>query len=91
MLYFALAIASIIYCTVKLTRPGISSESRKVVFIRHVLSLVGFTVSQLYFLTVLIDFFQIVPPADLVRVSLLLFAGSGIFMPFVRLSEPFFY
>ena len=57
MLYFALAIASIIYCTVKLTRPGISSESRKVVFIRHVLSLVGFTVSQLYFLTVLIDFF----------------------------------
>jgi hypothetical protein len=40
--YFVIAIVSVIYAIKQLCRPGISRSSRNIVFLRHVLSIVGF-------------------------------------------------
>ena len=50
LLYIFSSIASIIYAFVKLCKPGISNETRKLVLLRHVLSIIGFLLSQIYFL-----------------------------------------
>lgn len=44
------SIASIVYAVFKLCRSGISNETRKLVLLRHVVSIVGFMLSQVYFL-----------------------------------------
>ena len=45
---YVISIYSIFFAAVKLCRPGISKESRKLVLIRHILSIVLFDISQSY-------------------------------------------
>jgi hypothetical protein len=43
--YVVFSFGSIIYAVVKLCKPGISNETRKLVLLRHVLSIIGFLLS----------------------------------------------
>jgi hypothetical protein len=49
-IYPIVSIISILYAVKKLCKPGISRETRKVVLLRHVLSIIGFQLSQAYFM-----------------------------------------
>ena len=48
--YLVVSIASVIYALLKLCKPGISKESRKLVLLRHIFSIVGFIIAQFYLL-----------------------------------------
>lgn len=50
------SLVSIVYAFFKLCKPGISNETRKLVLVRHVLSIFGFLLSQIYFL---MDYFVV--------------------------------
>ena len=45
---YIISYASIIYAFKKLCKPGISKESQRLVLLRHVLSIIGFTLTQIY-------------------------------------------
>jgi hypothetical protein len=89
--YPAVSIVSILYAIKKLCKPGISNETRKLVLVRHVLSIVGFQISQAYFM---MSFF-VVQGIDVRTIytatSVVIFSAQGIYMPLLRLSEPFFF
>jgi hypothetical protein len=54
VLQLLISIVSVIYAIVKLCRPGISKESRKLVLIRHILSIIFFNISNLYIVIILL-------------------------------------
>ena len=46
--YFGILIYSIIYACIKLNEPGISNEVRKLVLLRHVMTMLTFMIVNLY-------------------------------------------
>ena len=52
------AILSAIYAIYKLRQPGISSEVRFVILRRHIITLIFFFVTNLYFIYSMIDFLR---------------------------------
>lgn len=97
--YFLVAIVSVLYALLKLCRPGISKEGQKIVLVRHVLSIFVFIIAQLY---VFICFVYRSSPylytrgyddntSVFIAIFKVLFESQGIYVPLIRLSEPFFF
>jgi hypothetical protein len=100
VLQLLISIVSIIYALVKLCRPGISKESRKLVLIRHILSIIFFNISNLYIIIILLTwiFSEYIKKNNWnvvdnkwIGVSKIIFASQGIYLPILRLVEPFFF
>ena len=94
---WVLGVASIVYGTLKLCRPGISQEVRRLIMARHVSSILFFTISQLYVQISSVYVTAIstdeVPDFDNFWVYALkiVYGGQGLIVPFTRLAEPSFY
>jgi len=94
--YFIVGFASIIYAFLKLCKPSMSKESQRLVLVRHVLCILGFTIAQMY---VFLSFVWMIDPKKdfgpktktFVNVCKLFFEAQGIYLPLLRLSEPFFF
>jgi hypothetical protein len=100
ILQLLVSIYSVIYALWKLCKPGISKESRRLVLIRHILSIVFFNISQAYLIITLITwiFLHELQAAGFnvynnkwIGISKILFASQGIYLPILRLVEPFFF
>ena len=99
MLTWIMSIASIIYGLIKLCKPGISSEIRKQIMARHVLSIVFFLFAQFYLgLATLSKYNPFIDHDDLpnpnvwyIYILKILYTMQGFFMPLLRLYEPYFY
>lgn len=95
--FFLASITSILYALKHLCREGISRQSRTTVVVRHALSIIAFTLGQLYMLlcfgSVLNFTNQIFTSSYSVffQISCLLFAAQGIYVPFLRISEKYFF
>ena len=99
-MFVAIFIISLVYGVIKLTRPGISQDVRKKVLGRHALYIIFFFIVNLYTMgssmlsnkKVLRAFrhgyFQ---NNTFVLILKLLFQVQGIFMPFLRVFEPYFF
>ena len=94
--FFIISFASIVYALKKLCRTGISKDSQKLVLVRHILSILGFCLAQTY---LILCFFSMITPdwvldmanRRLIKVLKVMFLTQGIYMPPLRLSEPFFF
>lgn len=73
--YILISTASIIYALLKLCKPGISNESRRLVLLRHVLSIVGFVIAQFYLLFCLTAMLDWYPAQTVGQISSILFAS----------------
>lgn len=95
--YMIIAIVSVFYAAKKLCRPGISKESQKLVLIRHVVSIIGFLIAQLYILTLFIFMLAKVfnksytYNSRYVKITKVLFVAQGFYLPLLRIFEPFFF
>lgn len=61
--YFIISIFSIVYAFKRLRKPGISKEVQSLVLKRHIISIIGFILSQLYCFVSLV--FLVMPIADI--------------------------
>ena len=94
--YFLINIMSVLYALKKICKPGISKETQKLVLVRHVVSIFSFMVSQLYIIGCIV--YAMIPNwvvtsnvHTAVYTLNLLFISQGIYLPILRLSEPFFF
>ena len=97
--YFLVAIVSVLYALLKLCRPGISKEGQKIVLVRHVLSIFVFIIAQFYVFICFVvksspnletkDYSGNIKP--FIAIFKVLFESQGIYVPLIRLSEPFFF
>jgi hypothetical protein len=88
--YFLIAVYSVAYAIKSLCRSSISKQSRNIVFLRHVLSIVGFLFAQLYFMLCMLPLLDLNEPIA-GFFPYVLFSTQGIYMPLLRISEPFFF
>ena len=58
LVFIVSAILSAIYAIYKLRSPGISSEVRFVILRRHIITLVFFFITNLYFINSMVDFLR---------------------------------
>ena len=93
--YLVVSIYSVIYACRKLNKPGISKEIYKLVLKRHIILIVVFFFSQLY---CFISLFYLVISRQmgngmqgLTKFFKVLFESQGIYVPLIRLGEPFFF
>jgi hypothetical protein len=98
VMFFTSSILSILYTLKHLCATGISKHSRRTVVIRHVLSIFGFVLGQIYMLLCFASMFNLTPDSGgdhvyeiFFQVSCLLFSAQGIYVPVLRLSEKYFY
>lgn len=93
---YIISYASIIYAFKKLCKPGISKESQRLVLLRHVLSIIGFTLTQIY---PMLGYVYMASPTwyfsdkqdRLATVFKVLWQTQGIYLSLIRTSEPFFF
>jgi hypothetical protein len=90
LLYPVIAFASIIYGLIKLNKPGISRESRKLVLVRHILTIVGFIFAEAYPVYFLLTYLMDWPQGSFVFITAIFFATEGIYMTLFRIAEPYF-
>ena len=92
-----MSVASIVYGALKLCRSGISQEVRRVIMARHVISILFYTIVELY---ATVSGFYILNAEDKTAVSIdafwvdtmkILWLCQGLILPVTRLAEPFFY
>jgi hypothetical protein len=97
LVYLITAAGSILYASRKLRKPGISQEVREIVFRRHVIQIIVFIFSYLYFfasvgLLWLKEVYPIVnihsTVLSILKVSFVL---QGVYYPLCRITEPAFY
>jgi hypothetical protein len=98
VVYVIMAFTSVFYAAKKLCKPGISKESQKLVLIRHVVSILGFLVAQLYiglifvYMLVEAESKNTLPYNSMfTKTTKLLFLTQGIYLPLLRIAEPFFF
>ena len=97
-----LLFGSIIYGLVKLCQPGISREVRNMIMTRHVVTILFFTISNLYLQVS--TFYWVINSAKTsytdrggnvdnswTRALKIIFVIQGLVLPLSRLSEPFFF
>lgn len=100
VLCWVVSFASIIFGIVKLCRPNISAQVRHKIMVRHVTAIAFFFIFDLY---LQVGSFIVFNPdnwdgsypayqdAEWAWVLKIICASQGIFLPFTRLSEPYFY
>jgi len=97
VIYLVTAFASIVYAYRKLKRPGISAEVRNLVFKRHVIQIMVFIFSYMYFfVSATIDWWkfgseQMNINSKILSVLKVNFAMQGIYLPLSRIAEPAFF
>jgi hypothetical protein len=72
---------------------SISRKSSQTVIVRHTLSILAFTLGQIYMLlsfSVLVEL-DLSIPQPIFDAFCLLFTAQGIYMPLIRMSEKFFF
>ena len=95
-IYVITALTSIVYSWVKLRSPGISQEVRKLVFIRHVMTILLFSFGYTYFfVSAFIYRFDDLNLAKgvkwpILNVFKIIFALQGLYLPLIRLAETAF-
>ena len=96
------AVISAIYAGIKLRSPGISSEVRFVILRRHIITLAFFLITNLYFLNSMVAYLRFgyrdmqernkeAMTNRIVYVFKILYQAQGLILPFIRLSEPYFF
>lgn len=97
--YILSAVISILYALKKLCRAKISLEVQRLVLLRHVLSIILFSIAQSYMLVGIIymtvPYFQKYSTLDVenywIYASKIAFEAQGIYLPILRWSEPYFF
>lgn len=96
--FVVFAIGSSVYAIQKLRQPGVSKEVRFLIVRRHVIFIAFYLLSNVFFVMSNIHIIVIHHNKDanvsdnwVVEFFCLLFFGSGILMPIMRLAEPYFY
>lgn len=93
--YLVVSIYSIVYACRKLNKPGISKESYKLVLKRHIILIVVFFFSQVYCFISLANLYipkiTVSDTSGAIKFFKLLFVSQGIYVPLIRLGEPFFF
>lgn len=96
-IYILSALFSTFYAIKKLCHPKISKESQRFVLVRHMISLFGFMLSQLYIITIIdiwrkIYFKNEYNGSKIWKVTTRwLFITQGIYLPILRMIEPLFF
>jgi hypothetical protein len=89
--FITVGLFSVVYASKMLCSSGISKQARNIVLLRHVGSIAGFLIGQSYLLLCILPLFNVEPPEWVDKLTLFLFSSQGIYMPLLRLSEPFFF
>lgn len=94
--YFFVSIYSIFYALKRLCKSSISKETVKLVLLRHVLHIVGFSIANLYLIVCILymvspDWYFTDSQEDIMFFVKAVFVTQGIYMPLLRFSEPFFF
>ena len=96
LIYIITALISIFYSWVKLRSPGISQEVRKLVFIRHVTTILLFSFGYTYFFISAFIYRFYDPDLEkdvkwpFLNVTKVIFALQGLYLPLMRFAEPAF-
>ena len=98
-MYLILTLFSIVYACVKLNQPGISREVRKLVLIRHVVTMVTFVLVNSYVIfgcmICLLPKYRTINTPEMNSATIsgmkIIYQGQGLVLPITRITEPFFY
>ena len=98
-MFFVTAPLSMIYACVKLNQPGISGEARTLVLKRHIYTILFFALANSYlFLGITVpilceinDVYYVQENSWFLYILKLIYQSQGLFLPFLRVSEPYFY
>lgn len=94
LIYIITALISIFYSWVKLRSPGISQEVRKLVFIRHVMTIFIFFFGYTYFFVSAFIYSFVNPDIEkdvewaILNVAKIIFSLQGIYLPLIQWAEP---
>ena len=96
--YLGVIVYSTIFACFKLSEPGISSEVRRLVLLRHVMTMLTYILVNLYPLAgfciaTMPRWNQDIPEFNGLfwRILKILGQGQGLILPIQRISEPYFY
>ena len=96
LIYIITALTSIVYSWVKLRSPAISQEVRKLIFIRHVMTILLFSFGYTYFFVSAFIYRFYDPDLEknikcsILNVMKIIFALQGLYLPLIRLAESAF-